>query len=132
MTIAKNLETYPSDVGKKLIQSGDDAFDLLQTTVEKQASMAVDGYLANMNDLPYVNFEKAWWDSSTMEGIRVGDKTFYALGDSALNGKKASWLMLFNKTLTDKAASRICTTRCARASGRSIFCRRTRNRSRWT
>ena len=103
VTIAKNLETYPSDVGKKLIQSGDDAFDLLQTTVEKQASMAVDGYLANMNDLPYVNFEKAWWDSSTMEGIRVGDKTFYALGDSALNGKKASWLMLFNKTLTDKA-----------------------------
>ena len=103
VTIAKNLETYPSDVAKKLIQSGDDAFDLLQTTVQNQASVAVDGYLANMNDLPYVNFEKAWWDSSTMEGIRVGDKTFYALGDSALNGKKASWLMLFNKTLTDKA-----------------------------
>ena len=103
VTIAKNLETYPSDVAKKLIQSGDDAFDLLQTTVQNQASVALDGYLANMNDLPYVNFEKAWWDSSTMEGIRVGDKTFYALGDSALNGKKASWLMLFNKTLTDKA-----------------------------
>lgn len=59
VTIAKNLETDPSDVAKKLIQSGDDAFDLLQTTVQNQASVALDGYLANMNDLPYVNFEKA-------------------------------------------------------------------------
>lgn len=103
VTIAKNLVTDPPAEAKKLIQSGDDAFDLLQTHVQNQAAMAVQGFLANMNDLPYVNFEKAWWDTTSLSGIRVGDKTFYALCDSALNGKKASWITLFNKTLIDKA-----------------------------
>lgn len=103
VTIAKNLVSDPVSEAKKLITSGDGSFDLVQTHVQNQASMAVQGYLANMNDLPYVNFEKAWWDSSTMEGVRVGDKTYYALGDSALNGKKASWITMFNKTLTEKA-----------------------------
>ncbi len=103
VTIAKNLVNDPVADAKKLIQSGDDAFDLVQTHVQNQGSLAVQGYLANMNDLPYVNFDKAWWDTTAMEGIRVGDKTYYALGDSALNGKKASWITMFNKTLTEKA-----------------------------
>lgn len=103
VTIAKNLVTDPVADAKKLIQSGDDAFDLIQTHVQNQGALAVQGYLANMNDLSYVNFSKAWWDTTSMEGIRVGDKTYYALGDSALNGKKASWITMFNKTLSEKA-----------------------------
>ncbi len=103
VTIAKNLVSDPVVDAKKLIQSGDDAFDLLQTHVQNQANLAVQGFLANMNELPYVNFEKAWWDTTSLSGIRVGDKTYYALGDSALNGKKASWITMFNKSLTDKA-----------------------------
>ncbi len=103
VTIAKNLVSDPVADAKKLIQSGDDSFDLIQTHVQNQANLAVQGYLANMNELPYINFEKAWWDTTSIAGIRIGDRTYYALGDSALNGKKASWITLFNKSLIEKA-----------------------------
>lgn len=56
-----------------------------------------------MNDLEHINFDKAWWDTASIDGISIGDKVFYAIGDSSLNGKKATWVVLFNKMLTANA-----------------------------
>ena len=101
--IAQNLQGDPNTTASQLINSGDDAFDLLQTNTQIQCGLVVKGYLMDMAQMEYLNFEKAWWDSTAMEGITIGDKIFYAIGDSMLNGKKATWVVLFNKMLTENA-----------------------------
>ena len=101
--IAQNLQSAPDTTANQLITSGDDAFDLLQTDTQKQCAMVVKGYLMDMNQMEYINFDKAWWDSTAIEGITIGDKIYYAIGDSMLNGKKATWVVLFNKALTENA-----------------------------
>ena len=101
--IAQNLQGDPNTTAAQLINSGDDAFDLLQTNTQIQCGLVVKGYLMNMAEMEYLNFNKAWWDSTAMEGITIGDKIFYAIGDSMLNGKKATWVVLFNKMLTENA-----------------------------
>ncbi|MBQ8401300.1 MAG: hypothetical protein IJX14_05155, partial [Clostridia bacterium] len=101
--IAQNLQSTPDTTANQLITSGDDAFDLLQTDTQKQCAMVVKGYLIDMAQMEYINFDKAWWDSTAIDGITIGDKIYYAIGDSMLNGKKATWVVLFNKMLTENA-----------------------------
>lgn len=101
--IGQNLQSKPEVTADQLITSGDDAFDLLQTDTQKQCGLVVKGYLMNMSGMEYINFDKAWWDSTAIDGITIGDKIFYAIGDSMLNGKKATWVVLFNKMLTENA-----------------------------
>ncbi|MBR4959655.1 MAG: hypothetical protein IKY52_02020 [Clostridia bacterium] len=88
---------------KQLISAGDDAFDLFQTGVFNQSSLSVQGYILNMSGMDYLNFEKAWWDISAMKGMAIGDKIFHAFGDNSLNGKKGTYVILFNKALTEDA-----------------------------
>ncbi|MBQ3178873.1 MAG: hypothetical protein IJB52_13720 [Clostridia bacterium] len=101
--IAQNLQEKPSTIADQLISAGDDAFDLLQTNTQDQCSFVVKGYLMDMAQMDYINFDKAWWDSTAIDGITIGDKVYYAIGDSMLNGKKATWVVLFNKMLTGNA-----------------------------
>lgn len=101
--VAQNLQNDPYSVATQLITSGDDSFDLFQTNTQDQCTLVNQGYLLNMSDLEYINFDKAWWDSTSIKGISIGGKVYYAIGDSSLNGKKATWVVLFNKSLTENA-----------------------------
>ena len=105
VSVAQNLinrDTVVSEV-KQLITAGDDAFDLFQCNAMNQSSLAVEGYLLDMAKIDYIDFDKAWWDRSAMEGISVGGKIYHAFGDNSLNSKKSTLAVLFNKALTEKA-----------------------------
>jgi len=88
------------NTAKNLILSGDSGFDLFQDIIENQGQLVIQGYVLNMSDMDYIDFSKAWWDSTVIEGISIGDNVYYSVGDSQLNAMKATWVVLFNKTLT--------------------------------
>ena len=88
------------NTAKKLIQSGDNTFDLFQDHIENQGQLVVQGYVLNMSDMDYIDFSKAWWDSTVIEGISIGDNVYYSVGDSQINALRATWVVLFNKSLT--------------------------------
>ena len=52
-----------------------------------------------MNDVKYINFDKAWWDSTSIDTFRIADKVHFAPGSGQLNNFKATWVVLFNKKL---------------------------------
>lgn len=93
----------PQTTARTAITAGTDDYDLLQTTVQNQAALAIQGFVLNMADLPYMNFEKAWWDQSANDSMRVGPKMYYAIGDSQINALRATWGILFNKKLVEDA-----------------------------
>jgi len=93
----------PADVARTRIQGGDDSFTLLQTTYHNQASLVVNGLLINMNNLEYINFDKLWWDTTSVDATTIAGKTYYAAGASQLNNFKSTWAVLFNKKLTADA-----------------------------
>ena len=96
-------DNAPATIARTAVTAGSDDFDLLQTTVQNQASLAIQGYVLNMATLPYINFDKAWWDKSANESMRVGPKIYYAIGDSQINALRATWGILFNKKLVQDA-----------------------------
>ena len=101
--VAERLEGDPQAVMRTAVTSGADEFAILQTTVQNQAANAIGGLTLDMAHLPYLNFDKAWWDTSATRSLTVAGKVYYAIGDSQLNAKKATWGVLFNKRLVSDA-----------------------------
>ena len=101
--VAQRLEGDPQAVARTAVTTGADEFAILQTTVQNQAANAINGLTLNMARLPHLNFDKGWWDTSATKSLAVGGKVYYAIGDSQLNAKKATWGVLFNKRLVSDA-----------------------------
>ena len=101
--VSQRLEGDPQPVMRTAVTSGADEFSILQTTVQNQAANAIGGLCLNMANLPYLNFDKGWWDTSAIRSLTVAGKVYYAIGDSQLNAKKATWGVLFNKRLVSDA-----------------------------
>ena len=101
--VEQRLESDPQAVARVAVTSGADEFSILQTTVQNQASDAINGWTLNMAKLPYLNFDKGWWDTSATGSLKIAGKVYYAIGDSQLNAKKATWGVLFNKRLVNDA-----------------------------
>jgi len=101
--VAEMPVTDRLNTAKKLIQSGDSFFDLFQDQTQNQSQLVIQGFVLNMSEIEYIDFSKAWWDSTAIEGISIGDRIYYGIGDSQLNGKKCTWVVLFNKSLTANA-----------------------------
>lgn len=101
--VAQRLEGDPQAVMRTAVTSGADEFAILQTTVQNQAADAIAGLTLDMAHLPYLNFDKGWWDTSATRSLTIAGKVYYAIGDSQLNAKKATWGVLFNKRLVNDA-----------------------------
>lgn len=55
------------------IQAGDDVFDLAMTHVVNTGRYVTDNVFLNWYDVPYVDFTKPWWASSTTEDLTVNN-----------------------------------------------------------
>lgn len=100
--IKENLQKDPNSYAKQVSASSDE-FQLLQTDIINLASLATQGYLLNLKEFDYIDFDKAWWDKTANDSLSILGRTYYAIGDSQLNAKKATWVVLFNKKLTNDA-----------------------------
>lgn len=92
-----------NNVAQQRISAGEDSFTVLQVPYQNQAALVVNGYLLNMANLEYLNFDKLWWDTTAIDSTSIADRVYYAAGASQLNNYKATWAVLFNKKLTADA-----------------------------
>lgn len=92
-----------NNVAQQRISAGEDSFTVLQVPYQNQASLVVNGYLLNMANVEYLNFDKLWWDTTSIDSTSIAGRIYYAAGASQLNNYKATWAVLFNKKLTADA-----------------------------
>lgn len=100
--VKDNLQADPMTPARQAAISSDD-YTLLQTTVQNQSGLVLQGYLLDMAKFEYINLDKAWWDNSANSSLAIAGRYYYAIGDSQLNAKKATWAVLFNKKLAADA-----------------------------
>lgn len=100
--VAQNLQTDPIEYAKQSAMSSSD-FDIIQHDVRNLAAMSAEGYFLDLNQIKYIDLDKVWWDKTANDSLSVLGHTYYAIGDSQLNAKKATWTVLFNKKLISDA-----------------------------
>ncbi|MCL1793158.1 MAG: hypothetical protein FWG34_04750 [Oscillospiraceae bacterium] len=81
------------------VSAGDDEFQLLAGYAAYMPKLQIGGYLINLHELPYVNFEKPWWSKDLMENITVNNKMFFVTGDLSLSLWEDILAVYFNKKL---------------------------------
>jgi len=93
----------PWEDAKKAITAGDESFSIMQFNSQQQGTLATGGYLMNMNNIKYLNFEKAWWDTDAVKAMSISGKTYFAGGSATLNTLRSTWGVFFNKDLVKNA-----------------------------
>jgi hypothetical protein len=87
-----------ADVTRRSILAGDGTYDIMLIRGPTAYQYASEGMLRPMTDLPYVNFDKPYWDEWLTAQFTIANRIFFAAGvfDIQTYGAAA---MLFNKPL---------------------------------
>ena len=92
----------PDDVlsrARRSIQSGSDDFDLAMTTPDSALSLAQISLLESIDNIPYIDLSKPYWDQDMNRDFSIGNRVFFTSGDFSFNQYSATTSILFNKKM---------------------------------
>jgi len=84
---------------QKIIQSGSDDFDVCYPTMQEAGVLIQRGQIVDLYAVPWLDFDRPWWDRSINDSISVARKLYAAAGNITTMTNDATWSVLFNKEL---------------------------------
>ena len=85
---------------KKAIAANTDEYDILMGALNGFAeTLSMEGMLANLKNVPYLDLEKPWYDQKANEQLAIANKLYVTISDIGIVDKNATWSYLFNKRL---------------------------------
>ncbi|MBQ8508689.1 MAG: extracellular solute-binding protein [Clostridia bacterium] len=82
------------------ITAGDDAYDMINGYTYRMTVLANNGYLCDLADAEYLDFDQPWWAEKYNEAIALNSNSRYMLcGDLSLSQTKSLSCIFFNRTL---------------------------------
>ncbi len=79
--------------------SGDDGYDLIMLISRNAFSAALQNYLINYEQLPYVDTDKVYYFDDINKQFTIGNNTFFAYGSENINVFSLSSALFFNKEI---------------------------------
>jgi len=90
-----------TDLARATVIANEDAFDMINARCTAALSMAQEGILIEISDLPNINLSKPYWDDSLTNDLAMGPFCYFAVGDLNLTFYDYTSVLLFNKQLVD-------------------------------
>jgi len=92
--------TNSDDVGtlRKAVNSGDDIYDAAVMFNNLVPGVVTANLLVNIEDLPYVDLSKPWWDPA-VNSMSIANKNYLMAGDLLILDNEATSGLMFNKDL---------------------------------
>ena len=81
------------------VSAGDDEFQLLAGYAAYMPKLQTGGYLINLRELPYVDFDKPWWSKDLKDNFTINGKMFFTTGDLSLSLWEDILAIYFNKQM---------------------------------
>jgi uncharacterized membrane protein len=66
------------------------------------AMLAANGYLSDLNDVPYIDLTKSWWDQKANEQLSINGQMYFSTGDISTVDNVFTQCILFSKVLIDE------------------------------
>lgn len=83
----------------KSVLASDNAYDAGMIAGYDVCNLACDGYLYDLNSLPYLNLQNTWWDQKANEDMTIKGRMYFTTGDISTADNDATYCILFNKKL---------------------------------
>ncbi|MBP3292900.1 MAG: hypothetical protein J6N32_04030 [Clostridia bacterium] len=99
---AENTGNYGTiaSLVSNLIMANDSTFDVYLGEQYGLAQTATKGYYRNVLELPYLDFEQPWWNTTFMENLQItSDNRMFLTGDFNLTTLCQLFVQYFNKNL---------------------------------
>jgi len=86
----------------KAVLSGDGEMgDILLNSSESQIKCGIEGILLNLNDMPYIDLDKPWWNKQIAEDTEINGVNYFYIGDLNLDSWAQSYVVYFNKVIAE-------------------------------
>ena len=79
------------------LMAGEYICDYIYINPRNGINLASANLLVDFNELDNIDLTKAWWDQNALNGVNVGGKTFFLLGNASDSEEISSWVVCFNK-----------------------------------
>ena len=79
--------------------SGESTYDAASVGSYDVATMAYSGYIHDLNDIPYIDLEKPWWDQRANEDLAINGRMYYSTGEISVVDNYVTHAILFNKNM---------------------------------
>ena len=89
---------------RKAAAAGDAEYDATVIWGYDAASLVTRGLLADLNNIPYIDLSKPWWDQRANEDLSIRDRMYFTTGDISMLVADATSAMMFNKQLAQEYA----------------------------
>lgn len=83
------------------VSAGDDTFDVVYPRLYEGASLMTQGLFLDLNEMPYLDLDKPWWDQNAVNSLSVGGKLYLVATDININDKDATSAIAFNKKIAN-------------------------------
>ena len=85
---------------QRVVLAGESLYDLVfNHCIQGISASAANGYLYNLDTLPYVNMQADWWNREQMDMLRLGKNTYYAVNDMMI---PCPYVIFFNKEMIEQ------------------------------
>jgi hypothetical protein len=82
---------------RRTVQAGEDTYDLVLPPSREATTLATEGALADLKQVPNLNLGKGYWNPNIEQYLAINNKVFYATGDINIMDKQATHVLYFNK-----------------------------------
>ncbi len=83
----------------QLISDGDDSYSMLSICLYDCGTLALDGYLWDLNSLVNINTKNPWWEQYFNESVEIAGQLFFTTGDMGTNMKGSTPVVYYNTKL---------------------------------
>jgi len=91
--------TLTSGDVRRSVQAGTNDFDAVIIRQMEVASLITTGSIIELSHVPYLDFDKPWWDNNIMEQLSIDGRQFAMFGDFIVAANDAIRILMFNKQL---------------------------------
>lgn len=73
-------DTYTDETyARTVIMAGDDAYSIMNVQCLRQ-NLATEKLVYGINQLPYIDLDKKYWNKKLTEALSIGGKSYFAIG----------------------------------------------------
>lgn len=88
-----------SEMVRNSVTAGDDNYQLAAYHFIQMGKDLLSNTFLNLNDVPYINFEKPWWNNTTVNDLTYKGVTFIGIGNLGLSNTNSTYCLFYNKDL---------------------------------
>ncbi len=86
---------------QKVVRAGEDAYDVVINNGVYSLMAAAQGYTQQLNEFPYLDFSKPYWNSDMLAGASINNKNYFVYSDINIHALGATPCLLFNKNVAE-------------------------------